>query len=130
MSNEDFRRNIAAKAERLRKLAKDAKKIARSAASAGLRVLSTAAKTAVPGTIKKEVGWYIRQDGTRAWGRAGLMQYPERGEQGPHGLFLDLGTKYIAARHYIANALKQAAPAARRAMKRTAASRINRIVRP
>lgn len=125
--NDRFKQQCGDMSDKLRRLANAAPAIARASVGAGLSTLAKSAKRAAIGGIKQEVGWYIRRSGNKAWGRAGLMQYPERGQQGPHGLFIDLGTKYVTARHLIGAALGRAMPAARRAMERAAQSRINRV---
>ncbi len=93
--------------------------IARAAVSAGLSVLAAAAKEAAIGTIKQEIGKYVRPTSSGAWGRAGLMQYPHRGDgqNGPHGIFVDQGTRYIQPRQFIGRALSAAAPRAIQAAK-------------
>lgn len=102
--------------------------IARAAVGAGLSTLARAARNAAVGTIKTETGWYIRQQTNRIWGRAGLMQYANPGEaDAPHGLFLDLGTKYITARNNISKALIDAAPRALKAAERAAERKIKSI---
>lgn len=132
MSGADqLRRSAAVLKGQLMALAKQAPKIARAAVSAGLSTLSKSAEAASPGSIKNEVGWFVRQDGSRAWGRAGLMQYPDKEDKGkkPHGAFLTRGTKYITARHFIERALQRSIVPAGRAMRRAAASRINRVLK-
>lgn len=102
--------------------------IARAAVGAGLSTLARAARTAAVGTIKTETGWYIRQTTNRIWGRAGLMQFANPGDKdAPHGLFLDIGTKYITARHNISKAMIDALPKAIRAAERAAERKIKSI---
>lgn len=114
---------------RLGFLEKQPKAVAISAVSAGLGVLASAAKQASPGTIRREVGKYIRVNGDVVWGRAGLMQFPRKGDgqNGPHGFYLDQGTKYIAARGFIGNAIRGASARARSAMKRAAERKIEKL---
>lgn len=102
--------------------------IARAAVGAGLSTLAKAARTAAIGTIKDEVGWFIRQETSRIWGRAGLMQFADPGEKdAPHGLFLDVGTRYIIARHNISKAMADAIPRAIKASQRAAERKIKSI---
>ncbi len=104
---------------KLSRLSDGSPRIARAAVNAGLRVLAAEVKTNAPGTIKREVGWYSRMDGGRAWGRAGLMQFPRQGDgqNGPHGVYVDQGTKFIQARHFVGRALSAAMPRAIQAAK-------------
>jgi len=110
-------------------LEKQSKSVAVSAVSAGLGVLASAAKQASPGTIRREVGKYIRTNGDVVWGRAGLMQFPRPGDgqHGPHGVYLDQGTRYIAARGFIGNALRGASGRAKAAMQRAAERKIQKL---
>lgn len=104
--------------------------IARASVAAGLSTMARAARRASPGTVKTEIGFYIRENGDVVSGRAGLMQYPRRGvKKGPHGFFLDQGTRYIAARHMISNALSESIPKARTAMERAAARKLQSFIR-
>lgn len=115
--------------KRLGSLEKQSKAVSVAAVSAGLGVLSNAAKQASPGTIRREVGRYIRSNGDVVWGRAGLMQFPRQGDgqHGPHGVYLDQGTKYISARQFIGNALRGASGRAKAAMKRAAERKIAKL---
>ena len=110
-------------------LEKQSKSVALAAVSAGLGVLASAAKQASPGTIRREVGRYIRSSGDVVTGRAGLMQFPRPGDgqNGPHGVYLDQGTKYIAARGLISSALRGASGRAKAAMKRAAERKIAKL---
>jgi len=114
---------------RLGILEKQSKAVALAAVSAGLGVLASAAKQASPGTIRREVGKYIRSSGDVVTGRAGLMQFPRKGDgqNGPHGVYIDQGTKYIAARGFIGNALRGASGRAKAAMKRAAERKIAKL---
>lgn len=116
-------KEVDAKLSRLRR---GSPAIARAAVNAGLAVLASAAKAAAPGTIGREIGWYVRGEGNHVHGRAGLMQFPNKGDgqNGPHGIYLDRGTKFIQARHFIGRALnssmQRAIQAAKNAGHRTA----------
>jgi hypothetical protein len=114
---------------RLGILEKQSKAVALAAVSAGLGVLASAAKQASHGTIRREVGKYIRSSGDVVTGRAGLMQFPRKGDgqTGPHGVYLDQGTRYIAARGFIGNALRGASGKAKAAMKRAAERKIAKL---
>lgn len=112
-------RGVKAVDAKLSRLIRGGPGISRATVNAGLQVLSTAAKAASQGSIKGEVGWYSRILGGVASGVAGLLRLPRRGDRqgGPHGFFLDQGTKYIPARHTIGNALNAATPRAIQAAK-------------
>ena len=105
--------------------------VSRAAIGAGCSVLANACRAASPGTIKKECGWYLRTEGNRVRGRAGLMQFPRPGDgqDGPHGAYVTLGTKYIIARRFIENALKSARPQAIAAAKRAAERKISKLAK-
>lgn len=115
----------------LNRLADNSQAVARASTAAGLSVLANACRQQSPGSVKEECGWFIRNDGERVWGRAGLMRFPKQGDgqNGPHGLFLTIGTRYIVARHFIENALRGAAPRARAAAKRAAERKIAKLAR-
>lgn len=103
----------------LSRLSKGGIIIARAVVASGLSVLKSAAVAASPGTIKNEVGMYVRTSGNLAYGRAGLMQFPRVGDgpHGPHGVYLDQGTKHIQARHFIGRSMSAAMPRAVQAAK-------------
>ncbi len=105
--------------------------IARDAAGAGVSVSVQACRSAAPGSIKNEVGGYVKAQGAVATGKAGLMQYPRRGQQGkgPHGVYLDQGTKYITARHFIGQALAGSRAQAEQVMERSVERSIENLVR-
>jgi hypothetical protein len=109
---------------------KASKAIAISAVAAGLSVLARAAKSASPGSIKNETGKYLKVAGDKVLGRAGLIRFPRPGDgqNGPHGVYVDQGTKYITPRRFIASALTAAKPAAVAAMELAAKRRLDRIV--
>lgn len=102
-----------------------AEQVQKSATRAAAMVLASAARRAVPGTIKQEIGKYML--GTKA--RAGLLRFPQRGVRGrqPHGVFLDYGTKFIQPRRWVANALSAAQPQAEAAAQRAASRKIESI---
>jgi HK97 gp10 family phage protein len=88
-------------------------KLSRAAVGAAVRAFANAAKAAAPGSVKKEIRLTIRVKSGKITGRAGLMKIPKRGQRhGPHGVFLERGTKYITARRFINNALQAATPVA------------------
>ncbi len=106
-----------------------AKAVAMSAAYAGLGTLARACRDAAPGSIKQEVGMFVKVSGNKVWGRAGLMKFPRRGDgqDGPHGVYLDQGTKFIAARHFIGNAINSVMPVARNAMQAAVQRKIKKL---
>lgn len=111
--------------EHLATLKRNGPAIGRAAVAAGCAILAEAAKGAAPGSTKTEIGFYLRGRGGKTTGRAGIMQYPTAGQpNGPHLIFLETGTKYILARHLIAEAMRQAMPRALRAMTGNARKRI------
>lgn len=117
--------------KQLNVLANSSQAVSRAAIGAGCSVLANACRAASPGSVKDECGWFLRTEGDRVWGRAGLMRFPRPGDgpDGPHGAFLTLGTKYILARRFIETALKssrqQAIAAAKRAAERKVAKLAN-----
>lgn len=106
----------------LDRMRRDGVRIAAASVRAGVNVLVEAAVEAVPGQIKLEIGGYIRIRGTTVIGRAGLMVFPSkdgglvRGLR-PHGIYLEAGTRYIVARHWISSAMRTARPRAAAAME-------------
>lgn len=115
----------------IERIQKSGKSIAMSTVNAGLTVYANAAKNASPGTIKQETGKYLRVNGEKVSGRAGLIRFPRRGDgqDGPHGVYLELGTKFISPRGFIRSALQSAMPSARAAMRRAAEQRIAKLSR-
>mgnify|MGYP003450950817 CR=1 FL=1 len=115
--------------KRLKALSQGGQEISRQSVRAGCSVLAAACTAAAPGTIKREVGFSVKQVGAKIVGRAGLMRFPRRsdGQNGPHGVYLDQGTKYITARRFIAAALRAGRSAALMAIRRSAKARIRRI---
>lgn len=103
--------------------------VSKSAVNAGVKVMRNAGVRASPGRVKLEWGQRITVNGTRAVGEVGLGVGGYRGSvKRPHGIYLDQGTQYISARHFVATAFAGARQRAEAAMKRVARSRINRIV--
>lgn len=107
----------------LSRLARGGVSIARASVSAGVGVLASSARNAAPGSISQEVGSYVRVTGETAWGKAGLMRFPRPGDgqNGPHGVYVDQGTKFIQARHFIGRAIQSALPRAIQAASSAAA---------
>lgn len=103
--------------------------IAISASWAFVRVLKQAAVAAAIGGIKREVGGYVRKSGQEIVTRVGLLAIPVRGQRGPHGVFLELGTKYIVARHMISIAMDVALSRAMDAASSAAEKKINSLLR-
>lgn len=113
---------------RLLRLSESAASVSRSVVRTGCAVLASACRNAAPGTIKQEVGFFVRTSGKTSTGRAGLMRFPVRGQsRGPHGLYVDQGTRYITARRFISQALGASRGRALAAMRRTANLRIQSI---
>lgn len=106
-----------------------AKSVAMSFAYAFLGVQAKACRDASPGSIKQECGKFVRVSGTRVWGRAGLMKFPRPGDgqDGPHGVYLTLGTKFIQARGFIQGALQGSQSRAIAAGKAAAKRRVERL---
>ena len=111
---------------RLQSLMNSEASIERAGVRAGCVVMANACRAAVPGTIKQEIGFHTTREGKRTVGRAGLMRFPRRGDgqDGPHGLYVDKGTRYIAPRHWIRTALQASRGAAKAAMARAIKRRI------
>lgn len=105
--------------------------VAWSTVSAGVTVLTRAAKAAAIGSTKGEIGGYVKQVGNEVIGRAGIMAFANPGEYvdgvQPHSQFLNSGTRYIAARRNISNALKAAAPKAEAAMRRRYERKVSQV---
>ena len=110
-------------------LANSGVEIAKSSSWAFVRVLKQAAVAAAIGGIKREVGGYVRQQGQNFISRVGLLAVPVRGQRGPHGVFVELGTKYIVARHTISIAMDVALARAMDAAASAAEKKINSILR-
>lgn len=110
-------------------IGKNAKAVAVSGVSAALSVLASAARRASPGTVGRECGKRLSANGDVVSGRAGLMRFPRRGDgqNGPHGVYLDQGTRYIAARGFIGSALSQSRGAAIAAFKRAGERRLTKL---
>lgn len=114
---------------RMQAIADGHDEIALRAVVAGVSVIAKACRDASPGSIKNEVGSFVKVDADGAVGRAGLMKFPRRGQtgKGPHGVYLEHGTKYIAARHFIANAISASRGRAAIAMEKSLNRSLSRI---
>src|SRR5690348_13652658 len=110
----------------LQKIADAQTRIARNAVNAGTYVAAQACRQVAPGSTKREIGRFVKAAGAFAYGRAGLMALPKRNQagKGPHGVYLDQGTKFIPARHFIGNALASARAPAINAMSES----VNRTI--
>lgn len=117
-------------ARNLQKIADAQTLIARGAVLSATSVMAEACRDAAPGTTKQEVGRFVEADGPVARGRAGLMKLPKRGQTGkrPHAFYLTLGTKFIAARQFIAKALSSSRPLAMTAIEKSVDRSIATIV--
>jgi hypothetical protein len=129
MADDTFLRDISAIQEDLNDVAGSGSDIARSASWAFVGVLKRAAVNVALGNIKKEIGGYVKTQGEQLISRVGLLAMPVRGRRGPHGVFLELGTKYIVARHTISMAMEAALAIALNAAERAAQKKINSILR-
>lgn len=107
--------------------------IERAAVGAAVGVLAGAARKASPGTVKREIGGSVKVQGNHVVGRAGLTKFPRRGvrysgkrggNRSPHGIYLEVGTRYIAARHFVNRALSAARQAAEQAAIRAARKKV------
>jgi HK97 gp10 family phage protein len=114
---------------KLSEMQKGSTSVAAATVSAGLNVLAKAAKEAAQGSIKEECGKFMRVRDGEATGRAGLIKFPRKGDgqNGPHGVYLERGTKFISARRTIASALKSAKPAAIATMRRAAEDKLEQM---
>lgn len=115
---------------RLAKLRDGEAAVERAAVVAGCIVMLDACKAAAPGSIKQECGFYVRRNSDRTIGQVGLMKFPRRGDgqNGPHGIYLEHGTKYIAARRFIRSALQASRARAEVAMRQAAQRKIKQTV--
>jgi hypothetical protein len=130
MADDTFLRDIQSVQDELDLMSRSGTDIAKSAAWAGVTVLKQAAIRSAIGTIKREIGGYVRQAGEEIVGKVGLMMFPKRGQKkGPHGIYLESGTKYIVARHMISIAMNAAISRALDAAERAADKKINQILR-
>lgn len=120
--------------KRLSAVIAGAKEIELAAVKGGCFSLLKAIREAVPGTTKNEVGMRIKGN----VGRVGVMKYPRqiskfqrrigvRQPKGPHLIYLEVGTKFIAARHYVSNTLNSTKPRAARAMKYAAIAKVKEL---
>lgn len=110
--------------------------IERASVGAAVGVLAGSARKASPGTIKREIGGSVKTKGNHVVGRAGLTKFPRRGvrysgkrgsNRSPHGIYLEVGTRYIAARRFVSNALAAAKPAAESAAVRAAQKKFQQL---
>lgn len=131
MSDDSFLRDVADLKSELTVLEDSGASIAKTAAAAAVDTLKKAAVAAAIGTIKREVGGFVKQVGDEVIGRVGLMAFPKRGQKGkgPHGIYLESGTKYIVARHMISMAMDMAIARALDAAERAAEKKMNQILR-
>ena len=103
--------------------------VSRAAVSAAIKVMRNEAVKASPGRVKLEHGTAILRRGQQVVGITGLGIGGYRAKvKRPHGKYLELGTPYIDARHFLANAYRSAMPKAQAAMFRAAKRRIERII--
>ena len=106
---------------------KFAASVARSAVSAGMKTLMKAAIKASPGKVKLEYGQRPTSDTSGIVGM-GVGGYKSRVKR-PHGMYLENGTPYIAARHFASSAFASAMPKARQRMISMARFRIDKATK-
>lgn len=114
---------------RLERLKQHETAIERAGVKAACVVMANACRNAVPGRIKQEIGFRVKAVGDHVEGRAGLMRFPRSGDgqDGPHGVYVDQGTRYIAPRNWIKTALRSARAAAVAAMRRAIKGKIRAV---
>ena len=111
--------------KRLSDLQSDGKAIARAGISAACQEMAKACESNSPGSIKDEVGYSVKNKGDEVVGRVGLVKFPRRGQKnGPHGVYLERGTKFITPRKFIEQALRSSRPRALAAMRRVIKGRV------
>lgn len=115
---------------KLERLKQNATSIERAGVRAACAVMANGCRDAVPGRIKEEIGFHVKTEGDHVEGRAGLMRFPRRGDgpDGPHGIYPDQGTKFIAARNWIRTALRASRSRALAAMRRAIKGRIRATI--
>ena len=102
--------------------------VARTAVSAGLKVLRSAGVRASKGRIKLEWGSVLIPRGNKTTGLVGLGVGGYRSNVArPHGKYLEDGTQYIAAQRFASNAMQGAMGKAGNAMARAARKRVERM---
>jgi hypothetical protein len=130
MTEDTFLRDVSELQDALDDVSSAGVEIAKAASWAVVGTLRKAAVSAAIGTIKREIGGYVKQVGEQVISRVGLMQFPKRGQKkGPHGIYLETGTKYIVARHMISMAMDVAISRALDAAERAAEKKMNQILR-
>lgn len=103
--------------------------VARSAVRSGMKVLRKAAIRASPGLVKLEYSQKLLSRTAQATGLVGLGANGYRASlKRPHGIYLELGTPYIAARGFARSAFSQASPKARARMIAVAKFRIEKAI--
>lgn len=118
----------------MQKIVEQQSRIARITVFVGTGVMAKSCRDAAPGSTKQEVGRFVRKsNGPIASGRVGLMKYPSYHEgralkPTPHLYYLTRGTKYIAARRYVENALVESRSRALLAMEDSVNRTIETIV--
>lgn len=107
--------------------------VAWAAVRAGVRVYLRAIKAVVRGSIRNEVGVYsMGKKGGGVEATVGFRRFPRPGDgqNGPHGVYLEHGTKYIAPDHAVANALMATRGAALSAMTIAAETKLEQLATP
>lgn len=103
--------------------------VARASVSAAITVMRNEAVKASPGRVKLEHGSKVFTRGKQVVGVTGLGVGGYRGKVArPHGKYLEQGTPYINARHFLATAYRGAMSQAKAAMIRAAKRRIVKLI--
>lgn len=114
-----------------RVIEKNSFRLSKAAVLAASKTLVDAAKKAVKGSVVKEVGRRAAIKGEKAFAKVGFVKFPRKddGQDGPHGVYLELGTKYIDADHAVASAIvsnrNSAIESAKHAVKRELENLLN-----
>jgi hypothetical protein len=117
--------------QRLTAVADGEVQISRAGVVAFCVVSSNACKSGSPGSISRECGFSVKTVGGKVVGKAGLMRFPRKGDgqDGPHGVYVDQGTKFIRARHFIRQALDSSRARAMAAMRRATKAKIKQLAK-
>ena len=116
-------------AKTLELIADEETQAALATARAALKVLRNAGVKASPGRVKLEWGTRVTKRGPDVVGMTGLGVGGYRAKvKRPHGRYLNDGTPYIAARHFVERAFEQARTRAMNAAKRVAKRKLQSIV--
>lgn len=117
--------------KKLASLKKGGVSVGFASVGAGCAVMVDAMKAEAPGSTKQEIGMSLKRRGDVIRGRAGFVRFPKSsdGQNGPHGVYVNSGTKYITARRFIEKARRSSQARALAAMKMSGKKRIQDIVK-